>query len=101
MNNEQLFSIGVFVGAALAVIVASLALTSDPLRGMSEIRIHSGNTDDDIGAGGDTGDGPSDDITAPAIVRRAAGKSIRYYRADEFSLQNPQPPDFRPDLGGE
>lgn len=100
MNNEQLFLIGVFIGAVLAVIVGSLVLMSDPLREVTIDKIHSSNTDD-IGASGDTGDGPSDDITAPAIVRRKSGKSIRCYRADEFSLQNPQSPDFRADLGGE
>ncbi len=99
--NSELFLIGVFIGAALAGVVASLALMSDPLRGISEIRIHSSNTDDDIGAGGDTGDGPSDDITAPAIVRRASGASVRCCRADEFALQNPQSVNSRPDLGGE
>lgn len=98
--NSELFLIGVFIGAVLAVIVASLVLMSDPLRGMSEIRIHSSNADD-IGAGGDTGDGPSDDITAPAIVRRKSGKSIRCCRADGYPLQNPQSPNSRPDLGGE
>ena len=101
MNNEQLFLIGVFIGAALAVIVASLALMSDPLRGISEIRIHSSSIDDDLGAGGDTGNGPSDDITAPAIVRRASGAGVRCCRADGYPLQNPQSANSRPDLGGE
>ena len=101
MNNEQLFLIGGFFGAVLAVIVASLALMSDPLRGISEIRIHSSNTDDDIGAGGDTGDGPSGDITKPAIVRRASGAGVRCYRADGFPLQHPQSAANGPDLGGE
>ena len=100
MNNEQLFLIGVFVGAVLAVIVASLVLMSDPLREVTIDKIHSSDTDD-FGAGGDTGDGPSDDITAPAIVRRASGAGVRCCRADGYPLQNPQSPNSRPDLGGE
>jgi len=101
MNNEQLFLIGVFIGAVLAVIVASVVLINAPLRGISEIRIHSSNTDDDIGAGGDTGDSPSDDITRPAIVRRASGTGVKCCRADGYPLQNPQSPNSRLDLGGE
>ena len=102
MSNEQLFLIVVFIGAVLSVIVASLVLISNPLRGISEIRIHSSNTNDDcLRVAADTGDGPSDDITSPAIVRRASGASIKCYRADEFPLQHPQSVTDGPDLGGE
>ncbi len=99
--NSELFLIGVFIGAALAGVVASLASMSATLRGISEIRIHSSNTDDDIGAGGDTGDGPSDDITSPAIVRRQPATGVRCYRADEFPLQRAKSVTDGPDLGGE
>ena len=100
MNNEQLFLIGVFIGAVLAVIVVSLVLMSDPLRGVGIDKIHS-SIDSDLGDGGDTGGGPSDDITAPAIVRRAARTGIGCYGAGEFPLQHPQSPRYGPDLGGE
>lgn len=102
MSNEQLFLIGVFIGAVLSVIVASLVLISNPLRGISEIRIHSSNTNDDCVRGAaDTGDGPSDDITRPAIVRRTSGAGIKCYRADEFPLQRAKSAARGPDLGGE
>ncbi len=96
---SSLFFVGFFFGAVLFVIAASWALTIDPLEGVDEIRIH--GIDDCVRVAGDTGDGPSDDITSPAIVRRASGAGVRCYRADEFALQNPQSVNSRPDLGGE
>jgi len=96
---SSLFFVGFFFGAVLFVIVASWALTIDPLEGVDEIRIH--GIDDCVRVAGDTGDGPSDDITAPAIVRRASGAGVRCCRADGYPLQNPQSPNSRLDLGGE
>ncbi len=96
---SSLFFVGFFFGAVLFVIAASWALTIDPLEGVDEIRIH--GIDDCLRVAGDTGDGPSDDITSPAIVRRASGAGVRCYRADEFPLQHPQSAANGPDLGGE
>jgi len=86
------------------VIVASWALTIDPLEGVDEIRIH--GIDDCLRVAADTGDGPSDDgprggITRPAIVRRQPSAGIKRYRADGFPLQHPQSVTDGPDLGGE
>lgn len=94
-----LFFVGFFFGAVLFVIVASWALTIDPLEGVDEIRIH--GIDDCLRVAADTGDGPSDDIASPAIVRRQPSAGIKRYRADEFPLQRPQSPVNGPDLGGE
>lgn len=96
---NSLFFVGLFFGAALLVIVAGLLLTIDPLEGINEIRIH--GIDDCLCVAGDTGDGPSDDITRPAIVRRKSGAGVRCYRADEFPLQHPPKAVDGPDLGGE
>ena len=96
---NELFFVGLFFGVVLFVIVAGWALTIDPLEGVDEIRIH--GIDDCLCVDVDTGNGPSDDITAPAIVRRASGASVRCCRADEFPLQHPQSAAHGPDLGGE
>lgn len=94
-----LFFVGFFFGAVLFVIVASWALTIDPLEGVDEIRIH--GIDDCLRVAADTGDGPSDDITSPAIVRRKSGAGVKCYRADEFPLQRAAKPVNGLDLGGE
>ena len=96
---SNLFFVGFFFGAVLFVIVAGWALTIDPLEGVDEIRIH--GIDDCLRVADDTGDGPSDDITSPAIVRRQPSAGIKCYRADEFPLQRPQSAINGPDLGGE
>ncbi len=96
---SSLFFVGFFFGAVLFVIVAGWALTIDPLKGVDEIRIH--GIDDCLRVAGDTGDGPSDDITSPAIVRRQPATGVRCYRADEFPLQRAKSVTDGPDLGGE
>ena len=96
---SNLFFVGFFFGAVLFVIVAGWALTIDPLKGVDEIRIH--GIDDCLRVTADTGDGPSSDITRPAIVRRTSGAGVKCYRADEFPLQHPQSAAHGPDLGGE